>query len=48
MTGGDTWRVDYTPMALGQIVGNSGYETQGVRGYQMDGGALFNPYQQGK
>ncbi|EGT42127.1 hypothetical protein CAEBREN_14492 [Caenorhabditis brenneri] len=47
MTGGDTWRVDYTPMALGQIVGNSGYETQGVRGYQMDGGALFNPYQQG-
>ncbi|CAL2038782.1 unnamed protein product [Caenorhabditis brenneri] len=45
ITGFDTWRVDYTPMALGQIVGNSGYEAQAVQGYQMDGGALFNPYQ---
>ncbi|CAL2038783.1 unnamed protein product [Caenorhabditis brenneri] len=44
MTGGDTWGVRYTPMA--QIVENSGFETQGVQGYQMDEGALANPYQQ--
>ncbi|CAL2038781.1 unnamed protein product [Caenorhabditis brenneri] len=47
LTKGDTWGVDYTPMALGQIVGNSGFETRGVQGYQMYGGVHVNPYQQG-